>query len=78
MARSLTRAVARPLTRADSSLPIGIYVAASGVVTLIAMALLPEPNRAAEIAREFEQGATKPVPEPVVAQAPRRVAVPSR
>ena len=30
----------------DSSLPIGIYIAACGVVTLIATALLPEPNRA--------------------------------
>jgi len=67
------------LHRYDSSLPIGIYIAACGVVTLIATALLPEPNRA-EVAREFEQGAAKPVPEPVVAQtqAPSRVAVPSR
>ena len=30
----------------DSSIPIGIYIAACGVVTLIATALLPEPNRA--------------------------------
>ena len=34
------------LHRYDSSLPIGIYIAACGVVTLIATALLPEPNRA--------------------------------
>ena len=40
-------------------------------MTLIATALLPEPNRAT-VAREFEQGAAEPVPEPVVAQAPRR------
>jgi hypothetical protein len=33
--------------------------------------LLPEPNRA-NVAREFEQGAGAPVPEPVVAQAARR------
>jgi hypothetical protein len=32
--------------------------------------LLPEPNRA-NVAREFEQGAAAPLPEPVVAQAPR-------
>ena len=40
-------------------------------MTLIATALLPEPNRA-KVAREFEQGATAPVPEPVVASVPRR------
>ena len=62
------------LHRYDSSLPIGIYIAACGVVTLIATALLPEPNRA-EVAREFEQGADAPVPEPVVAAAPSRAAV---
>ena len=41
------------------------------MVTLIATALLPEPDRA-EVAREFEQGAAEPVPEPVVATAPSR------
>ena len=46
----------------DSTLPIGIYIVAGGVVTLIATALLPEPNRA-EVAREFEEGAPEPVPE---------------
>ena len=61
------------LHRFNSSLPIGIYIAACGVVTLIATALLPEPNRAT-VAREFEQGAAAPVPAPVVAQAPRRTA----
>ena len=61
------------LHRYDSSLPIGIYIAACGMVTLIATALLPEPNRA-RVAREFEQGAAEPVPEP----APDRVAVPTR
>jgi metabolite-proton symporter len=59
------------LHKFDSSTPIGIYIAACGVVTLIATALLPEPNRAT-VAREFEQGAAAPVPEPVMAQAPRR------
>jgi metabolite-proton symporter len=58
------------LHRFDSSLPIGIYIALCGVVTLIATALLPEPGRAA-VAREFEQSAAAPVPEPVVASAPR-------
>jgi hypothetical protein len=38
-------------------------------VTLIATALLPEPNRA-NVAREFEQGAAAPVPEPVMTSAP--------
>jgi MFS family permease len=65
------------LHRYDSSLPIGIYIAACGVVTLIATALLPEPGRA-QVAREFEQGAAEPVPEPVVAREPSRVAVPTR
>jgi hypothetical protein len=37
---------------------------------LIATALLPEPNRA-NVAREFEQGAAAPGPEPVAARAPR-------
>jgi hypothetical protein len=63
------------LHRFDSSLPIGIYIALCGVVTLIATALLPEPGRAA-VAREFEQSAAAPVPEPVVTSAapaaPRR------
>ena len=40
-------------------------------MTLIATALLPEPNRAT-VAREFEQGAAAPLAEPVAAQAPRR------
>jgi MFS family permease len=62
------------LHRFDSSLPIGIYIALCGVVTLIATALLPEPRRAA-VAREFEQSAAAPVPEPVTASAPRRSAV---
>jgi len=57
------------LHRFDSSLPIGIYIAACVVVTLIATAILPEPNRAS-VAREFEQGAAAPVPEPVMTSAP--------
>ena len=44
-------------------------------MTLIATALLPEPNRAT-VAREFEQAAAAPVPEPVVAAAPSRTAAP--
>jgi metabolite-proton symporter len=63
------------LHKFDSSLPIGIYIAACGVVTLIATALLPEPNRA-KVAREFERSAAAPVPRPVVAEAPRRMEVP--
>ena len=59
------------LHKFDSSTPIGIYIAACGVVTLIATALLPEPNRAT-VAREFEQGAAARVPEPVAAETPRR------
>ena len=58
----------------DSSTPIGIYIALCGVVTLIATALLPEPNRA-KVAREFERSAPAPAPRPVVAQAPRRTEV---
>jgi len=65
------------LHRYNSSLPIGIYIAACGVVTLIATALLPEPNRA-RIARDLEQGAAEPVPGPAPASAPDRVAVPTR
>jgi MFS family permease len=57
------------LHKYDSSLPIGIYIAACGVVTLIATALLPEPNRA-NVAREFEQAAATPVPKPVISSAP--------
>ena len=57
------------LHKFDSSLPIGIYIAACGVVTLIATALLPEPNRA-NVAREFEQAAAAPVPKPVMTSAP--------
>ena len=58
------------LHKFNSSLPIGIYIAACGVVTLVATALLPEPNRA-NVAREFEQGAAAPLPQPVAARAPR-------
>jgi metabolite-proton symporter len=53
----------------DSSLPIGVYIALCGVVTLIATALLPEPGRRA-VARELEQAAEAPVPAPVAASAP--------
>jgi metabolite-proton symporter len=63
------------LHRFDSSIPIGIYIVLCGLVTLVATALLPEPGRAA-VARELEQAAAEPVPEPVTASAPRRVAVP--
>ena len=48
----------------SSTLPIALYIMRRGVVTLIATALLPEPNRAT-VAREFEEGATAPAPEPV-------------
>jgi hypothetical protein len=57
------------LHRYDSSTPIAIYIVLCGVVTLIATALLPEPGRAA-VAREFEDAAAEPVPEPVPASAP--------
>ena len=40
----------------------GSTSSACGVVTLIATAMLPEPNRA-NVAREFEQSAAAPVPE---------------
>jgi MFS family permease len=62
------------LHRFNSSTPIAIYIVLCGIVTLIATALLPEPGRAA-VAREFEDAAAAPLPEPVVAQA-RRVAEP--
>jgi MFS family permease len=57
------------LHKFDSSLPIGVYIAACGVVTLIATALLPERGRE-RVAREFEQGAQGPVPKPVMRSAP--------
>jgi MFS family permease len=60
----------------DSSLPIGIYIGLCGVVTLIATALLPDAGRRV-VAREFEEAAAAPVPEPVVASAPRGVSVPA-
>ena len=62
------------LHRFDSSLPIGIYIALCGVVTLIATALLPERGRRA-VARELEHGAAAPAPRPAVADAPRRAPV---
>jgi metabolite-proton symporter len=65
------------LHRYNSSLPIGIYIAACGVVTLIATALLPEPNRT-QVAREFEQGPAERAPAPALAPAPGRVTVPTR
>ena len=56
------------LHRYNSSLPIGIYIAACGVGTLIATALLPEPNRAPS--RASSSRASRPVPEPAPAAAP--------
>jgi metabolite-proton symporter len=60
----------------DSSLPIGIYIAFCGVVTLIATALLPDSGRR-KVAREFEEVTAAPVPERVVASAPRRAGAPA-
>jgi metabolite-proton symporter len=54
----------------DSSLPIGIYIALCGVVTLIATALLPEGGRRT-VARELERESAAPVPEPAIASAGR-------
>jgi metabolite-proton symporter len=54
----------------DSSLPIGVYIALCGVITLIATALLPEPSRRA-VARELEREAAAPVPRRAVASAGR-------
>jgi metabolite-proton symporter len=54
----------------DSSIPIGVYIALCGVVTLIATALLPEGGRR-KVAREFEEAQAEPVSETVVASAPR-------
>jgi metabolite-proton symporter len=54
----------------DSSIPIGVYIALCGVVTLIATALLPEGGRR-KVAREFEEAQAAPVSETVVASAPR-------
>jgi MFS family permease len=62
------------LHRWNSSLPIGIYIMACAVLTIIAVILLPEPGRRA-IARELEEGAGEPVPEQAKASA-GRVAVP--
>ena len=60
----------------NSSLPIGIYIAFCGVVTLIATALLPDGGRR-QVAREFEEVTAEPVPERVVASAPQRAGVPT-
>jgi MFS family permease len=57
------------LHKFDSSIPIGIYIALCGVVTLIATALLPEGGRR-RVAREFEEARAAPVARPVVASAP--------
>jgi metabolite-proton symporter len=57
------------LHKFDSSIPIGIYIALCGVVTLIATALLPEGGRR-RVAREFEEARAAPVSRPVVASAP--------
>jgi MFS family permease len=62
------------LHRFDSSLPIGIYIMACAVVTIIAVTLLPEPGRV-EVAREFEEAAAGSVPE--AAASKERVAIPS-
>jgi metabolite-proton symporter len=45
----------------NSSLPIALYIVAGAVVGLIATALLPEPQRA-DVARELEDAAQRPVP----------------
>jgi metabolite-proton symporter len=62
------------LHRFDSSLPIGIYIMACAVVTIIAVTLLPEPGRV-EVAREFEEAAAGSVPQ--AAASKERVAIPS-
>ena len=59
----------------DSSLPIGIYIMGCAVVTIIAVILLPEAGRV-EVAREFEDGAARPIPTPAAAPA-AKVPVPS-
>jgi metabolite-proton symporter len=63
------------LHRFDSSLPIGIYIMACAVVTIIAVTLLPEPGRV-EVAREFEEAAAGSAPEAATASK-ERVAIPS-
>ena len=45
----------------DSTLPIALYMIAGAVVTVIATALLPEPQRAS-VAREFEAAAAEGIP----------------
>jgi metabolite-proton symporter len=65
------------LHKFDSSLPIGIYIALCGVVTLIATALLPEGGRRT-VAREFEEAEARPVSDAVVASAPSGSAVRER
>jgi metabolite-proton symporter len=62
------------LHRYDSSLPIAIYIMFCAVLTIIAVALLPEPGRAA-VARELEDAHAESVPEPALESA-SRVAVP--
>jgi hypothetical protein len=46
----------------DSSLPIAIYIMLGAVVTIVATALLPEPNRAL-VQREFEEADAEAIPE---------------
>jgi len=59
----------------NSSLPIAFYIVLCAVLTVIAVILLPEPNRV-EVAREFEDVPARPVRAPEAADAPR-VAVPT-
>jgi metabolite-proton symporter len=56
----------------DSTLPIAVYIMFGAVVTVIATALLPDPNRSA-VEREFEQGVEEPVPEAVTRPVMRPV-----
>ncbi len=59
----------------NSSLPIAFYIILCAVLTVIAVTLLPEPNRV-EVAREFEDVPADPVRAPKAADAPP-VAIPA-
>jgi metabolite-proton symporter len=60
----------------NSSLPIAIYIMLGAVVTIVATALLPEPNRE-RVRLEFEQAGTEAIPQAARASAGQMAGVSS-
>jgi hypothetical protein len=60
----------------NSSLPIAIYIMLGAVVTIVATALLPEPNRE-QVRLEFEQAETEAIPQTARASAGQMAGVSS-